>query len=455
MHVSVAETRDADATAATPTARERKRRQPLSPEMSSPLRGSKLQRRKQTFEAGQGRASGTHTVDELAAQLERGCELASDRKPPYSYAVLIGVAILQSQEGKLTLSQIYRWISSFFPYYRLCDAGWQNSIRHNLSLNEAFVKGGKSLDGKGHFWEIKGNCEGRFFRDGAEYTGAAIRQRLQRAGTTRESVGVAKESPLLPSLAPAPAVAARSYDVFKRRYRNPDTFDEAGYATDADARNAEELATPEHPNTASSDASSDEEPERQRTPDSLDHEGSWNCMGSTSNETLSSSPLMRRYTCSFNTCFDTASPDEGVLLQPQLLETPQSHSPLQTPREQPASAGKLHTPFFDDFFGSPLIIMPAGTPNGYVDEPVLDSERRIAPRSPRRPLNSSASSSFGLHRPQSMLEAPHISTSALFGVDLCSVWRRALGGSEDRNDYASQQRLDILFKPAAPDADTK
>lgn len=75
-------------------------------------------------------------------------------KPPYSYAAMIALSIMVSGMGQLTLSQIYQWISSHFPFYKLGDSGWQNSIRHNLSLNSAFFKGGKSSDGKGHFWRL-------------------------------------------------------------------------------------------------------------------------------------------------------------------------------------------------------------------------------------------------------------------------------------------------------------
>ncbi|EEQ36121.1 hypothetical protein CLUG_00244 [Clavispora lusitaniae ATCC 42720] len=93
-----------------------------------------------------------------------GFSLDSNEKPPYSYATLIGMSILTHPDKQLTLSQIYTWISETFKYYRREDVGWQNSIRHNLSLNKAFVKGAKSKDGKGHFWCIKPECEDLFLK---------------------------------------------------------------------------------------------------------------------------------------------------------------------------------------------------------------------------------------------------------------------------------------------------
>ena len=88
-------------------------------------------------------------------------------KPPYSYALLIGMSILRSPNRRLTLAQIYRWISDSFSHYRATDLGWQNSIRHNLSLNKAFVKQERPKDdpGKGNYWAIKEGMEGQFLKD--------------------------------------------------------------------------------------------------------------------------------------------------------------------------------------------------------------------------------------------------------------------------------------------------
>lgn len=93
-----------------------------------------------------------------------GFLLQSSEKPPYSYATLIGMAILSHPDKQLTLSQIYLWISDTFKYYRQGDVGWQNLIRHNLSLNKAFVKGEKSKDGKGHFWLVQRESQDLFLK---------------------------------------------------------------------------------------------------------------------------------------------------------------------------------------------------------------------------------------------------------------------------------------------------
>ncbi|XP_063171197.1 forkhead box L3 [Candoia aspera] len=124
-------------------------------------------------------------------------------RPAYSYIALIAMAIQQSPSNKVTLSGIYDFIMKKFPYYRTNQRAWQNSIRHNLSLNSCFVKVPRTEGnnkGKGNYWSFASGCESMLdlFENG-NY------RRRRRRNVKREKRMAGKKDPL-PTLAPVDSV---------------------------------------------------------------------------------------------------------------------------------------------------------------------------------------------------------------------------------------------------------
>ncbi|KAF0041720.1 hypothetical protein F2P81_005252 [Scophthalmus maximus] len=86
-------------------------------------------------------------------------------KPPYSYIALIAMAIRESGSGRLTLAEINDYLMKKFPFFRGSYTGWRNSVRHNLSLNDCFLKVLRDPSrpwGKDNYWMLNPHSEYTF-----------------------------------------------------------------------------------------------------------------------------------------------------------------------------------------------------------------------------------------------------------------------------------------------------
>ncbi|SJL03499.1 uncharacterized protein ARMOST_06855 [Armillaria ostoyae] len=62
----------------------------------------------------------------------------SRERPDITYVAIIKQAILSSPNCRLSLSEIYEWITTVYPFFSPATKSWKNSIRHTLSSYPCF-----------------------------------------------------------------------------------------------------------------------------------------------------------------------------------------------------------------------------------------------------------------------------------------------------------------------------
>ena len=111
------------------------------------------------------------------------------RKPALSYVAMIAQALLSSPNGRMALSDIYDHIMENVPFYRSTTLAWRNAVRHNLSVNEAFIRAGRTDIGRGHYWTIHPACVMQFYQ--GDYNRRKAAAKVQQS--QRESAAASKK----------------------------------------------------------------------------------------------------------------------------------------------------------------------------------------------------------------------------------------------------------------------
>ncbi|OBT99874.1 transcription factor [Pseudogymnoascus verrucosus] len=140
-----------------------------------------------------GRAGGTIIMS--ADTIDYQNDATSHIKPAFTYGQLISQALYTSENEMATLNDIYEYMKRNYAHYRRPEffKGWQNSIRHNLSLNPGFKvrQRGPEDTGKGGYWCFTPDMREHMISDawGPKSARKSPPKRRETSGTPRSSPG--------------------------------------------------------------------------------------------------------------------------------------------------------------------------------------------------------------------------------------------------------------------------
>ena len=141
------------------------------------------------------RSNVTNPVSTIPAFSQPSLHSEQQQKPDISYIELVAKALMNAPTPGMLLTDIYQWIEDSFPYYKENKSSWRNSIRHNLSVNECFVKGKRARNGRGFFWSIHSSCLDAF--KNGDFDRRKARRQVQECnrafGTALEELNMLKQ----------------------------------------------------------------------------------------------------------------------------------------------------------------------------------------------------------------------------------------------------------------------
>ncbi|KAF9424985.1 Forkhead box protein J2 [Podila epigama] len=133
-----------------------------------PLQGSKKATASQQTSQQQQQQHQQQQLQQQPQQQSMEHSQSKNSKPTHSYSYLITTAIQGHPNQQMTLNEIYEWVMAQHPWYKTATNGWKNSIRHNLSLNKAFMRVPRppSEPGKGSYWKLDPHHQHHVLGDG-------------------------------------------------------------------------------------------------------------------------------------------------------------------------------------------------------------------------------------------------------------------------------------------------
>ncbi len=137
------------------------------------------------------------------------------KKPKDTYVQMIAKAFIANGLKRMCLKELYAKVEDLYPFYKTSKLTWKNAIRHNLSINDCFVKVGRADSGRGYYWMIHSSCVDVFKK--GTYKRREVRRRVLSMANTEFLVAPPNVTPFVQM----PSNVYHQYDAPMQPYQQP------------------------------------------------------------------------------------------------------------------------------------------------------------------------------------------------------------------------------------------